>query len=235
MAREANDGNQRVRWPFARYGTRELVLGSIVLGAATALALWQVPWAAPVPVLLLAFLLSFFRDPERTPPAGERKVLSPADGTVADIVEMREDDFLHAEAVRIGIFMSVFNVHVNRVPVSGRVVFRDYRRGKFRNAMGPAASRENECSLVGIEAAGGTRVLVRQVAGLIARRIVTDCAEGDELERGRRFGMVKFGSRLEVFVPRAAGFRPAVAVGDRVRAGVSVLGELGELGEGAER
>jgi phosphatidylserine decarboxylase len=217
-----------VRWPLTRYGTRELVLLGLPLAAATAVAVWWVPPAAAVPAVVLVFVVAFFRDPERTPPAGGEKVLSPADGRVADVEEMHEEEFLGADALRVGIFMSVFNVHVNRAPVSGRVVYRGYRRGKFRNAMSAAASRENECAVVGLERADGRRVLVKQIAGLIARRIVCDCAEGDRLERGRRFGMVKFGSRLEVTVPRAAGFRPMVAVGDRVRAGETVLGVLEE-------
>jgi phosphatidylserine decarboxylase len=172
------------------------------------------------------FLFGFFRDPERTPPEGDNALLSPADGRVADIEEVRETEFLAADAVRIGVFMSLFDVHVNRAPLAGRVVFRDYRPGKFHNALGARASRENECSLVGIERADGTRVLVRQIAGVIARRIVCDCEVGTELARGQRLGMVKFGSRLEVFVPKSSGFRPAVAVGDRVRAGRSVLGHF---------
>lgn len=215
-----------MRWPFARYGTRELVIGVVVLGAATALALWQLPAAAVVPVLAFAFLLAFFRDPERTPQGGERMLLSPADGRVADVEEVVEEDFLREPAVRVGVFMSLFNVHVNRAPLSGRVVYRDYRPGKFRNAMSPAASRENECLLLGIEGADGTRILVKQIAGLIARRIVCARQVGDAVARGERFGMVKFGSRLEVYVPRSAPFEVDVAVGERVRAGLTVLGQF---------
>jgi len=206
---------------------RELVAGTAVLGGAAALAACTSPWLAAVPAALWAFLLWFFRDPERVAPEGEGKLLSPADGRVADVATVREEEFLHADALRVGIFMSVFNVHVNRAPASGRVAYRGYRRGKFHNAMGAAASRENECSLVGIELADGTRVLVKQIAGLIARRIVCKCRVGDDLRRGERFGMVKFGSRLEVFVPASVPFRLDVAVGDRVRAGATVLGELG--------
>ena len=216
-----------LRWPLAKYGTREVVAGTALLGGAAALAAWTLPWLAAVPAALWVFLLSFFRDPERAAPAGEAKLLSPADGRVADIETVREDEFLHAHALRIGIFMSVFNVHVNRAPVSGRVAYRGYRPGKFLNAMGAAASGENECSFVGLERPGGARLLVRQIAGLIARRIVCDCETGDHLHRGQRFGMVKFGSRLEVYVPASVPFRLTVAVGDRVKAGTSVLGELG--------
>lgn len=219
-----------MRWPLTRYGTRELALGTLLLGGLGAVALWQLRWAALGPAALWALLVSFFRDPERVPPEGEGKLVSPADGRVADIEVVREDEFLHAEALRIGIFMSIFDVHVNRAPLAGKVVYRGYRRGKFHNAMGTAAASENECSLVGIERPDGSRLLVRQIAGLIARRIVTDCEVGDELRRGERFGMVKFGSRLEVYVPKSAGFRLAVRVGDRVKAGSTVLGELGVAG-----
>ncbi len=224
-----------LRWPLARYGTREVAGGTALLAGAAVLALWAFPPLVAVPAALWAFLLSFFRDPERAAPEGDEKLLSPADGRVADIERVREDEFLHADALRIGIFMSIFNVHVNRAPVSGRVVFRGYRRGKFRNAMGAAASRENECALVGIERPGGGRVLVKQVAGLIARRIVCECVEGDDLQRGQRFGMVKFGSRLEVYVPANEAFRLAVAAGDRVRGGATVLGEFGSAEEARGR
>lgn len=216
-----------LRWPLARYGTREIAAGTVLLGGAAALAAMTLPWLAAVPAALWVFLISFFRDPERVAPEGETTLLSPADGVVADIEAVREDLFLHADALRIGIFMSVFNVHVNRAPASGKVAYRGYRPGKFLNAMGAAASNENECSFVGLERPDGTRLLVRQIAGLIARRIVCDCQVGDDLHRGQRFGMVKFGSRLEVYVPASVPFRPAVAVGDRVKAGLTVLGELG--------
>jgi phosphatidylserine decarboxylase len=205
-------------------------VGTLVLGGLCAAAVAWSPWAAIAPAALWGVLVNFFRDPERVPPEGEEKVVSPADGRVADIAAVREDEFLHAEALRIGIFMSVFDVHVNRAPLAGRVVYRGYREGKFRNAMGAEATRENECALVGMERPDGSRILVRQIAGLVARRIVTDCAVGDHLHRGQRFGMVKFGSRLEVYLPASLSFRPAVAVGERVRAGASVLGRIADRG-----
>jgi len=217
-----------LRWPLTRYGTRELAVGTLVLGGLCVVAAWLFPWAAIVPAALWVLLVNFFRDPERVPPEGDDKLVSPADGRVADIETVREDEFLHAEALRIGVFMSVFNVHVNRAPLGGKVVYRAYRPGKFRNAMGAAATSENECAFVGLERPDGSRILVRQIAGLVARRIVTDCAVGDDLKRGQRFGMVKLGSRLEVYVPKAALFRPAVAVGDHVKAGASVLGEVAD-------
>ena len=215
-----------MRWPFTRYGTRELVASVLLFGSATAVTAWLFPWVTVIPVVLLVIAVAFFRDPERTPPPGADVVVSPADGRVADIEEVREDEFLEADAVRVGVFMSVFNVHVNRAPLDGKVVFRDYRPGKFLNAMGAEASSQNECSLIGIERADGTRVLVKQIAGLIARRIVTACDVGADLARGERFGMVKFGSRLELYVPLSAGLEVAVRVGDAVRAGSTAIGRL---------
>lgn len=223
-----------MRWPFTPYGSRELLLSVVALGAVTAAAVWLWPPAAVVPVGLLVLAVAFFRDPDRTPPEGDDLMVSPADGRVADIEEVREEEFLATDAVRVGVFMSLFNVHVNRAPVDGRVVYRGYRPGKFHNAMSPAAARENECSLVGLELQDGTRVLVKQIAGVVARRIVTDCEVGAELRRGARFGMVKFGSRLEVYVPKSADMELCVAVGDAVRAGRSALLRLtGSGGHGA--
>ncbi len=220
-----------MRWPFTRYGTRELAVSALALGALTALAAWLWLPAAVVPAAVLVLAVTFFRDPERTPPDDAAAVVSPADGRVVDIEEVREDDFIGADAVRVGVFMSLFNVHVNRAPLDGTVVFRDYRPGRFLNAMASEASRQNECSLIGLERPDGTRVLVKQIAGLIARRIVTDCEVGSEVRRGERVGMVKFGSRLEVYVPASAGFELGVAVGDAVRAGSSALGRLPTSGE----
>ncbi|MFP4056588.1 MAG: phosphatidylserine decarboxylase family protein [Candidatus Brocadiia bacterium] len=222
-----------MRWPFTAYARRELALSVVVLGGATALLAWQFVWAAPVPALLLVFVLCFFRDPERRVPGGEGQVVSPADGRVVDLEEVAENEFLGEQAVCVGIFMSVFDVHVNRAPLGGKVVYRSRRAGKFHDARTLAARRENASASLGLESGGGTRLLVRQVAGLVARRIVCACAEGDELAKGQRFGMVKFGSRLEVYVPVSAGFRPLVGVGDRVRAGSTVLGQV-EGREGGE-
>lgn len=216
----------QVRWPFTHYGTRELAASALGFGGLTALAAWLWWPAGVVPAALFVLAVGFFRDPERTPPEGDDLVVSPADGRVVDIEEVPGAEFLDADAVRVGIFMSVFNVHVNRAPTDGTVAWRDYRPGRFFNAMSAEASRQNECSLTGIERPDGTRVLVKQIAGLIARRIVTACAVGDEVRRGERIGMVKFGSRLEVYVPVCDGLKLTVTVGDKVRAGASPLGRL---------
>jgi len=221
-----------VRVPLSPHGARELVIGSLLIGGASCLAFWLMPVVVVVPAALWVLLVAFFRDPERQPPEGENLVLAPADGRVTDLETVVEEDFLGGEAVRVGIFMSLFDVHVNRAPVSGKVVFRDHRPGRFHNAMLPAASRENECLLLGVEREDGSRVLVKQVAGFVARRIVCVPEVGDRVRRGERFGMVKFGSRLEVYVPASSGFRPSARVGERVRAGESVVGEFSAEGPG---
>jgi len=175
--------------------------------------------------LLALFSLYFFRDPKRRIPEGDNLVLSPADGRVLALEEVVEDRFLGGPARRVSIFMNIFDVHVNRFPISGTVRFKEYRKGKFFNASLDKASIHNEALSIGAECENSTcRVLVRQVAGLVARRIVCRVKEGDILRRGDRFGMIKFGSRLEVYLPPEVRWR--VAQGDRVLAGETVLAEI---------
>ncbi len=185
-------------------------------GGAWLRGLSAVLWASA------AFSVFFFRDPEREVPNGKGLVVSPADGTVIAIEEMDEPEFLGGPAQRISIFLSVFNVHVNRVPVEGAVSAYRYQRGRFHVASLPEASVENEQSVIGIEAPWG-RVLFKQIAGLIARRIVCDLRAGHRVQRGERFGIIKFGSRMEVYLPREVEIR--VRLRDKVRAGESILGE----------
>jgi len=174
-------------------------------------------------VLGIAFCLFFFRDPERIPPADERLVVSPADGRVLEVCGEREDRFLHAPATRISIFMSPLNVHVNRAPVSGTIEVVRHTPGKFRAAFADKASLDNERNAL-LLASGGRRLLVVQIAGALARRIVCHVGEGDRVRRGERFGLIMFGSRVDLFLPPE--IRPAVRKGDRVQAGTSIVGEL---------
>ena len=171
----------------------------------------------------LLFTLYFFRDPDRRIPAGDRLVLSPADGKVLDVREVHEPEFLNGEAVRVSIFMSPLNVHVNRFPVSGTVRHFRHVQGEFLVAFDEKSSSRNERTLIGIETGEG-RVLFVQIAGFIARRIVAEVREGDQAVRGERFGMIKFGSRVDVFVPK--GVRVVVRPGDVTVAGETVLAEL---------
>ena len=206
-----------------------LFIGIGIAAALGALALaWRyasVPlWIATGILLVLAvWVVYFFRDPERTGERGEQYVVSPADGKVVQIVEVEEPAFVRGRALRISIFMNVFNVHVNRYPVSGKVAYVHYNEGKFLNAASDKASLENEQMSVGIESGHG-RVLVRQIAGLIARRIVNYAKVGVEAEQGARMGIIRFGSRVDVFLPTSSN--PRVRVGDFPVAGVTVLAEF---------
>lgn len=168
------------------------------------------------------FVVSFFRDPERQIPPGDESIVSPADGKIIIAQKVTEDRILKAEAIKISIFMNVFNVHVNRVPASGKVLGVFYNPGKFFSADKDKASLENEQNALLIEANNGKKFAVNQIAGLIARRIVCYAKEGDVLEKGKRFGMIRFGSRLDVYLP--VDCRLNVKLGDKVKAGESVIG-----------
>ena len=212
---------------FAREGLPLIAGAALAAVAAYAVALNRRSW----PLWLLAFVLTlvaiwvayFFRDPDRTGERGDAVVVAPADGKVVMITEVDEPAFLHARAQRVSIFMNVFSVHVNRYPVSGTVALVRRSAGKFLNAAAAQASLENEQNSVGIES-GPNRVLVRQIAGLVARRIVTYSREGERVEQGSRMGLIRFGSRVDVFVPGASVVR--VQLGDLTRAGTTVLAEL---------
>jgi phosphatidylserine decarboxylase len=212
---------------FAREGIAFIVISAFIALGAFAVALnrrsWPL-WLFAVALTVIAiWVASFFRDPIRTGERGERLVISPADGKVVMITDVDESTFMKGRAKRVSIFMNVFNVHVNRYPVSGTVRFVEQKAGKFMNAAADEASMENEQASVGIET-GSNRVLVRQIAGLIARRIVTDSKDGDRVTQGDRMGLIRFGSRVDVFVPADASIR--VKVGDVAFAGVTVISEL---------
>lgn len=211
----------------AREGIPFILIAVAVAAAAFALALMRRSW----PIWLVAFVLTivalwvayFFRDPERTGDRGDKLVISPADGRISHIVEVDEPNFVHGKAIRISVFMNIFNVHVNRYPVNGTVRYMHYNPGKFLNAATEKSSLENEQMSVGIES-GPYKILVRQIAGLIARRIVTYSKDGDAAQQGARFGLIRFGSRVDVFVPVTSRIR--VKIGDTPAAGTTVLAEL---------
>ena len=214
---------------FAREGF-PFILGAAALSAiAFAFAVSRRSW----PLWLLAFGLVvvtiyvayFFRDPERTGERGDRLVVSPADGKVVLITEVDEPAFIHGRALRVSVFLNIFNVHVNRYPVGGTVRYVHYNPGRFINAAAEKASLENEQSSVGIDT-GERRILVKQIAGLIARRIVTYSREGEHVVQGERMGLIRFGSRMDVFIPTNS--KVLVSVGDKVAAGTSLLAELPE-------
>jgi phosphatidylserine decarboxylase len=175
---------------------------------------------------LAAFVVAFFRNPERAIPGDDRTVVSPADGKVIAVGEVEQAD--GTKALRIGIFLSVFNVHVNRAPLAGRVVSVERSGSKFLAAFNPEAERLNVACAMTLETARGERVRVVQITGLIARRIVFHPRVGDWIVRGARYGLIRFGSRTDVVLPASA--RASVRVGDRVRGGSSVLAALPETG-----
>lgn len=196
---------------------------------AAALAIAVIVWAAAgftwsIPVWLIAiFIIQFFRDPPRAVPAQPNAVLSPADGRIVK-VEKTHDPLTERDTLLISVFMNVFNVHSNRAPVDGTVERIQYSAGKFVNADLDKASSENERNGMVVRLAGGERISVVQVAGLIARRILCYAKEGQTLARGERYGFIRFGSRVDVYLPLTA--RPRVAVGDVVHATITILAEL---------
>jgi phosphatidylserine decarboxylase len=209
---------------IAREGWPVIAAAGAVLGMVAGIGTLAGHPAAIAPLAVgLGFLFWFFRDPERTPPGGERGVVSPADGRVLAVAEEREERFLRTPATRVTVFMSPLDVHVNRNPVSGTVERVEHTPGRFRAAFADKASLDNERNAV-VLVAGGRRYLVVQIAGALARRIVCRLRPGDHVERGARFGLIMFGSRMDVFLP--AGVRPVVKPGDRVRAGVTVIAEI---------
>ncbi len=203
----------REGWPFIA-----------VAWAITVLAGWLWLPLGVLLAILAIWVVAFFRDPIRPGPRGDRYVIAAAEGHVVHVIETDEPMFVKERSVRVSIFLSVFDVHVNRYPVDGSVEVVHYNKGKFLHAADEKASLDNEQSSVGIRGPHG-RVLVRQIAGLIARRIVTDSKVGDRVTQGGRLGLIRFGSRTDVFLPLSA--RPVVKVkpGDRVRVGGTVLAE----------
>jgi len=212
-----------MRWPFTTFATGTLLLFSLPLAA---LALWlgkAAPgawWVVPIPVLL--FVLSFFRDPQRQASGGEDDLVSPADGLVSDIVELDCPD-VGKRCTRIGIFLSVFNVHVNRVSCSGEVTAISKRNGGFFDARDKRAIEENEAATIVLKRLDGRRVGIRQITGLIARRIICPVVVGDRFERGQRYGMIRFGSRTELIVATADLDQVLARVGDTVKGGETLL------------
>ncbi|MDQ6886788.1 MAG: phosphatidylserine decarboxylase family protein [Gemmatimonadota bacterium] len=212
---------------FAREGWKFILLGmattAILFWLAFSRRSWPVWMLAVVFAIVTGWMAYFFRDPERNGERGARLVISPADGRVVMITQVDEQAFIQGRATRISIFMNIFNVHVNRYPVDGVVRYLHYNKGKFINAAHEKASLDNEQMSVGIES-GSSRVLVRQIAGLIARRIVNYAQDGDHVTQGARMGIIQFGSRVDVFLPTSTTVR--VKVNDLASAGTTVLGEL---------
>jgi phosphatidylserine decarboxylase len=199
------------------------IYGLSLLAVALVLAWATSGWAwVIVPLLLAAFFLWFFRDPVRAIPAGDGLIVSPGDGLVTETVTISTPE---GPRQRISIFLSVFDVHINRSPIGGVLTRVRYQKGKYLNAMNPASADKNEQNIVTVRGEG-IEVTFKQIAGLLARRIVFNLSEGDTVERGQRVGLIKFGSRVDVLVPAEAVLR--VKVGQRVKGGSSVLAAMAE-------
>ncbi len=196
------------------YYAAALLIAAILLG-------WFWKPLAILPILLACFFLWFFRDPERQIPSAPGTLVSCADGKVTDVSVIQVNG---RPATRISIFLNVFNVHVNRSPVSGVITDVEYRRGKFQNAMGAASAENNEQNICTVRTDDGQVVVFKQIAGLLARRIVFDYKVGDRIERGQRVGLIKFGSRCDLVFTTEA--QVAVKIGDKVAGGSSVLATL---------
>lgn len=217
----------REKLPIARWGLAELQIFGWPLLGGTIFFAWLGGWwhvIAAALAIVLGLIIYFFRDPRREIPNDPRAIVSPADGVVAEVAEIENYDFFTGSAIRIGIFLSIFNVHVNRSPREARVVEMSYKPGEFLNALNPESAIRNEYMWIGLEdvAYPGRRLAVRAISGLIARRIVCTLKPGQHVQRGEKFGMIKLGSRTELILPRDVA-DVCVAPGDVVKAGTTVL------------
>src|SRR5437588_3559432 len=212
----------------SRLRAQTLLEGRLIFAVLVLLAIagwFLTPWLSLLFLLLISCTLAFFRDPDRTTPADPNLVVAAADGTVTDIVEVDENEILKKRSRRIGIFLSIFDVHTNRAPIDGRVIYRQHRGGLCLDARRPECSEKNEAMTWAFENPRAT-IVVRQITGAIARRIVGWAKVGDQLNKGERFGMIRFGSRTAVYLPLDAEI--LVKVGDHVKGGASVIARLPE-------
>ena len=207
------------RWPIAKEGL-PFVIGAVIVAVFFGVIGWMV--LAFFGLVLTAFIAYFFRSPERKIPTRPNAILAPADGKVIHIGEVDEERFLKQRVMKVSIFMSLFDVHVNRAPVSGKVIQRSYRPGKFLTANHDKASVLNEQNAIIVEMENRFQILVVQVAGLVARRIVCYPKAGDSLQKGEIFGLIRFGSRVDLYLPLAVRFY--VKVGQSVKGGETILG-----------
>lgn len=224
--------------PFTRYGTRELVLFGFALPAGLFVGVWALSMVHPafwalliVPLALMAFICNFFRDPDRPLTGDEFTVVSPADGTVTDLGPKDQTEYLTGACEGIGIFLSVFDVHVNRAPLGGEVDYLRHQDGVYLDARDPECSTLNEAQNIGFKSNWGPRFYLRQITGLIARRIVCPLKEGEKVARGERFGMLKFGSRTELYFDHSFEVEWKVKIGDKVKGGGTVIAVVKPVGK----
>jgi phosphatidylserine decarboxylase len=216
----------RERLPLARWGFAELILLALpLLAVAILLDCTRYWYAAVVPAVPLCLVVYFFRDPRRIAPTAPDVLVAPADGKVVEITRLEHDEFIGGPAIRIGIFLSIFNVHLNRAPSESRVIELRYSPGGFLNALNPESAIRNENTWIGLEEESlpHRRVAIRQISGTIARRIVCDLRPGERLSRGQKIGMIKFGSRTELIIPDTYDLSIKISIGRKIKAGVTVM------------
>jgi phosphatidylserine decarboxylase len=223
-----------MRIPLTKYGLPQVIILPVVLITVMAgiakigplfLPAKFVTLTEAVLAIVLIWLLSFFRDPYRPSPPDEKILLAPADGKITDITGVDENEFINGSALKIGIFLSIFDVHINRAPCNVKVEKITYKKGRHSNAMNPSSGRinaSNDLWLTRVDEPAD-KIIVRQISGAIAQRIVCDTKEGQKLSGGERFGMIKFGSRTELYLPVKNGLKTLVKVGDKVKAGITAL------------
>ena len=214
-------------WTFKRSQEISIIVTTLMVITAT-IGLLIAPsfWAGLLLLIVAAawiIILNFFRDPDREINWSPDQVLSPADGEIADIITISESDYFEEPRTRIGIFLSLADVHLQRAPLSGSVAFIHYQEGKNLRAFDPAASYENEQIIMGMNSTYGL-VVVKQISGILARKCYNYCTEGEEIEAGQRYGLIKFGSRVEVYLPQNAELQ--CEVGDKVKGGLSILANI---------
>ncbi len=223
-----------MRIPLTKYGWPQVVIFPVAALAVMAVFLligksllpgWVVFSIEFILAIVLIWILSFFRDPKRYCPSDKNILLAPADGKVTDIETVKEDNFIGADVIRIGIFMSIFDAHINRAVCNVKVENITYKKGSYKNAKNPYSGRVNESNdlcLIRTESPED-KLIVRQISGAIARRIVCHAQQGQELSSGEKFGMIKFGSRAELYVPASQNAKCLVKIGDKVKAGLTPL------------
>jgi phosphatidylserine decarboxylase len=226
MVVDGNSRQDREIHVITRYGYSTVALSAVLCAAGLVVTglfvgpVWAKTLLAVALLGFFAFVLNFFRDPERTTPPGDNLVIAPADGKIVLVSEVQDEEFMKDRAIQVSIFMSPLNVHVNRYPVNGTVAYYRYIPGEYLVAFDDKSSLRNERTHIGITASG-FRVFFKQIAGFVARRIIAEVREGDNVKAGVRFGMIRFGSRVDVLVPKDAEVR--VKTGDRTVAGSTVL------------
>ncbi len=210
------------RWPIAREGLPFVVSTAILTLFLATMGWWVLTFLGFVLTLFVAF---FFRNPKREVPEAQNGIVSPADGTIIDVVECTEDRFLKETAIKVSIFMSLLDVHINRAPISGKVVEEKYNPGRFLVASKDKSSLLNEQNAMILEAEDHFKMLLVQIAGFVARRIVCYAKTGDRLRKGEIFGLIRFGSRLDLYLPTTV--KPVVRIGQHVKGGESIIGYRG--------